>query len=74
MDQTASRTRALAYAAACVPMLAICYVLLRMPLQVQDMLTEVLDAAQSQSVWRAFSDHLAGNGYFRPLFYAEVGA
>jgi hypothetical protein len=72
MDQTASRARALAYAAACVPMLAICYVLLQMPLQVQDMLTEVLDAAQSRSVWQAFSDHLAGNGYFRPLFYAEV--
>ena len=69
---TATRARAFAYTAACVPALAISYILLHMPLQVQDMLTEVLDAGQEHSVWQAFYDHLAGNGYMRPLFYAEV--
>jgi hypothetical protein len=59
---------------ACVPGLAISYLLLRMPLQVGDSLTLVLDAAESPSVWASFYSHLSNVGYFRPLFYAQVKA
>ncbi len=67
-----ARVRTLAYVMACVPALGIGYVLLRMPLQVADSLTLILDAAEFRSVWESFYAHTGGSGYFRPLFYAEI--
>ncbi|MSO84038.1 MAG: hypothetical protein EXQ53_12220, partial [Acidobacteria bacterium] len=72
LEPSRTSARTLAYALAAVPALAIGYVLLRMPLQVTDSLTLILDAAESRSVWESFYAHTAGNGYFRPLFYAEI--
>jgi hypothetical protein len=43
-----------------------------MPLQVGDCLTLILDAQRARSAWDTFYNHLGSNGYFRPMFYAEV--
>jgi hypothetical protein len=45
--------------------------LLRMPLQVPDSLTLILDAAQSPSPWATFTNYLNNAGYFRPFFYLQ---
>src|SRR5688500_12707903 len=63
---------AAAFGAASVMGLAIGHDLLHMPLQVSDSLSLMADAALSPSAWNAFYSQLAGSGYFRPLFYAEV--
>jgi hypothetical protein len=72
VERSRNSARTLAYAMACVPALAIGYVLLRMPLQVADSLTLILDAAEFSSAWESFLSHTGGSGYFRPLFYTEV--
>jgi hypothetical protein len=58
--------------AALVLALAIGHDLLHMPLQVSDSLSLIADAARVPTAWQAFFSHLAGAGYFRPMFYAEI--
>jgi hypothetical protein len=68
----ATRCSAIAFAAAAVLALGFAHDLLHMPLQVADCLSLILDASMAPSAWDAFSSRLHGDGYFRPLFYAEV--
>ncbi len=62
----------LAFVGGAVLALGVAHDLLHMPLQVNDCLSEILDASLSPSAGDTFYQHLSEAGHFRPLFYAEI--
>jgi hypothetical protein len=68
------RSRAGVLALAAVLAAAIAYDLWRMPVQVSDALTEILDAQASPSIATSFGNAIGTTSYLRPLRIAQIKA
>lgn len=64
--------RSAAYVIAALIALALSYDLMRVPVQVSDSVSELIDAEQAPSVWAAFTDQIGGAAYLRPLRIAQI--
>ena len=69
-----SRSRTLVLVLAGVLAAAIAYDLWRMPVQVSDSLTEILDAQASSSIAESFDNAIGTTSYLRPLRIAQIKA
>ena len=69
-----ARSRAAVLALAAVLAAALAYDLWRMPVQVSDSLTEILDAQASPSIAASFGNAVGTNAYLRPLRIAQIKA
>lgn len=68
------RARVGAYTLAGILAVGVAYDLWRMPVQVHDALTEIVEAEASPSVAASFRGALGSNAYLRPLRIAEIKA